>query len=368
MTADTEDKKTTTSSNKADPVRRLTFIMLLVAALLFVWYVLADRFAPWTDQARVQAYVVPIVSKVPGRVRQIYVSREQFVKPGDLLVQIDPTEYEIAVAHAESELELAGQDTGAETAEISSAQARVVDAQVHLEHMQTQAKRIFEVEKRGVVSKAKGDQARATVKQARAKLKLAESDLDKAKKQLGKKGKENPRVRSAFAILKQARIDLAETKIYVPSAGVITNLLIDDGHYAVTGTPLMTFVSTEDIWVQANYRENSIKNIKVGAKVDIVLDVAPGRAFSGTVSIIGHGVQQSSTGGEIGGLSAIQSESGWMRDAQRFPVIIHFDDDSAKGLRRMGGQADVQVYGDSSILNGLGWIWIRFMSVLSYIY
>ena len=368
MTADSEDKKTTEPNKKVDPVRRLTRNMLLVALVLFVWYILADRFAPWTDQARVQAYVVPIVSKVAGRVDEIFVSREQVVKSGELLVQIDPAEYEIAVAHAESELELAGQDTGAETAEISSAQARVVDARVHLDHMQTQAKRIIEVEKRGAISKAQGDRARAAVKQARAKLELATSDLEKAKQKLGKQGKENPRIRSAFAQLKQARIELAETKIYAPSVGIITNLQIDDGHYAKIGTPLMTFVSVDDVWIQANLRENSINNIKIGAKVDIALDVAPGREFSGTVSSIGVGVEQSSTGGEIGGLSSVQGKSGWMRDAQRFPVIIYFDDYSEKGLRRIGGQADVQIYGDSMILNGLGWLWIRFMSLLSYIY
>lgn len=351
-----------------DPVRRFTRWLLIVATILFIWYVLADRFAPWTDQARVQAYVVPIVSKVPGRVQVIYVQREQLVDPGELLVQIDPTEYEIAVKRAESELELAGQDTGAETAEVSSAQANVVDAKVHLEHMQTQAARIIEVEKRGAVSRAEGDQARAAVKQARARLELAESDLEKAKQQLGKEGTDNPRVRAAVADLKQARIDLAETKIYAPSRGVITNLIIDDGHYAQTGAPLMTFVSANDVWVQANIRENSIDNIKIGAAVDIALDVAPGRTFTGTVSSIGLAVEQSSTGGELGGLSEVKGKSGWMRQAQRFPVTIHFDNNNATGLRRVGGQADVQFYGGSSILNGLGWIWIRLMSVVSYIY
>ena len=65
-----------------------------------------------------------------------------------------------------------------------------------------------------------------------------------------------------------------------------------------------------------------------------------------------------------------KTTSGWLRDAQRFPVLIRFDDDSAKGLRVVGGQADVQIYTEHSnaLLNGLGWFWVRFMSWLSYVY
>ena len=69
-----------------------------------------------------------------------------------------------------------------------------------------------------------------------------------------------------------------------------------------------------------------------------------------------------------GDLVTIKGDSGWLRDAQRFPVIIYFDDESAYGYRLGGGQADVQIYGDNAVLNGLGWAWIRFMSILSYIY
>jgi hypothetical protein len=70
----------------------------------------------------------------------------------------------------------------------------------------------------------------------------------------------------------------------------------------------------------------------------------------------------------VGGLATIKGDAGWLRDAQRFPVIIKFTDDESAGLRRIGGQADVQIYGDNWLLNGLGWLWIRFMSLMSYVY
>ena len=130
----------------------------------------------------------------------------------------------------------------------------------------------------------------------------------------------------------------------------------------------MTFVSASDVWVKAYVRENGIGNLRVGDAVDIALDVAPGRVFPGRVSSIGFAVSQSS-GGTAGQLETVKSSSGWLRDAQRFPVIVHFEGDAAKGLRRVGGQADVQFYSDrNTLLNGLGWAWVRLMSLLSFVY
>jgi multidrug resistance efflux pump len=168
--------------------------------------------------------------------------------------------------------------------------------------------------------------------------------------------------------LKQAQINLSETKLYAPSDGGITNLTVDEGFYAKSGTALMTFISGTDVWVKAYLRENSLSNLKIGDPVEILLDVAPGKIFKGEVSTIGYGVSQPS-GGATGELETVQADSGWLRDAQRFPVIIKFSDDNSRGIRRHGGQADVQIYtGDHFIVNTLGRIWIRLMSYLSYVY
>lgn len=351
-----------------DPVKRVTKIVLYVVAFLFIWYVMADRLAPWTDQARIQAYVIPIVPEVSGRVESISVKQNQEVKSGALLLEVDATDYELALKSADSELKIAGQDIGADTASVSTAQARVVEAQANLNHMLIQSKRVYEVVEKGILPKFEADKARAAVSTAKAKVVSAKSEFAKAKSTLGQKGEDNPKIQSAIATLKQAQLDLARTKIYAPSDGGITNLNIDVGHYANKGSPVMTFISIDEVWVQANLRENSVANVKKGNEVDIALDVAPGRIFKGTVSSLGFAIKQQS-GGAVGDLETIKGDSGWLRDAQRFPVIITFDDDSVLGYRRLGGQADVQIYtGNNWIINALGWIWIRVMSWLSYIY
>jgi len=342
--------------------------VLYTVLFLFAWYVIADRVAPWTDQARVQSYVVPIVSQVSGRVIEINVNKDQLVHPGDILFKIDPADYKLAVENAESALELAGQEIGAGTASVTTAQAGVVEAETHLEHMKVQSVRVYELEEQDVLSKSDGDKARAKVKSAEAQLMSAQAQLEKAKQALGEKGNKNPRIRSAIAALKKAQLDLSRTIIVAPSLGGITNLQIDIGQYATAGSPQMTFIEIDNIWIQANLRENNLSNIKAGNSVDITLDVAPGKIFKGTVSSVGFAVD-SGDASTVGGLASVGGKSGWLRDAQRFPVIITFDDNSAVGYRRLGGQADVLVYtGNNWIINSLGWIWIRVLSWFSYVY
>lgn len=353
----------------ADPVRRFTWTLITLIVLLFFWYIAADRVAPWTDQARVQGWIVPISPKVSGKVKEVTVVQDQEVKAGDLLAVIDPVPYELALQRAEAAVTLAGQDIGAATAAVETAVAGVVEAKAKLDEYEVQLARLESIGKKGAISKAQLDSARAEREKASAQLSKARGELERAKQALGIQGDENPRMKDALAALGQAQIDLKGTKIKAPADGGITNLKIDKGYYAKAGSPLMTFVAFDDVWIQANFRENSVGNIQVGDPVDISLDMLPGRILKGTVTSKAFAVKQP-TGGMTGDVISVKGSSGWLRDAQRFPVLIKFDDESGYGYRMSGGQADVQVYTQESnwLMNGLGWLWIRFMSLMSYVY
>tara|TARA_R100001377_G_scaffold78562_1_gene56360 strand:+ start:2574 stop:3701 length:1128 start_codon:yes stop_codon:yes gene_type:complete len=351
-----------------DPVRKITKYILVFSALVFIWYIVADRHAPWSDQARVQTYVIPIVPQVSGRVTEVMVKQDQIVSPGDILFKIDPSDYELAVENAEAALELAGQEIGAGMASVVTAQAQLVVAETNVEHVNAQSARVFEMEEKNVLSHSDGDKARAAIKQSKAQVISAEANLDKAKQALGKEGNDNPRIRAAMAQLKKAQLDLSRTVVLAPSFGGITNLQIDTGFYAKAGAASMTFIEGDNAWVQVNLRENNLANLAIGNSVEIALDVNPGAIYQGKISSIGFAVDTSSTSA-VGGLATVESKTGWLRDAQRFPVMITFDDDSTKGKRRLGGQADVQIYtGDNWFVNSLGWLWIRVLSILSYVY
>jgi multidrug resistance efflux pump len=350
-----------------DPVRRLTRRVAIVCALLFLWYVTSDRWTPHTDQARVDGYVVPIAPEVSGRVTEVVVGNNQIVEAGDLLLKIDPFQYELAVTAAEADLEKAGQSIGMGTADIAAAQARLADAKAQLTHDRVEADRRITLEGLGVASKTEADRARASLSRGEAQLKTAQADLEKARESLGDAGRDNVEVQSAMAALERARDDLSNTSLYAPSKGGLADLSITVGQYASAGQPLMTFISASDVWVVAHLRENSLGNIKPGDAAEILLDVAPGRIFQGTVASIGYGVETSHD--QLGALPSVGSQSGWLRDPQRFPVIVRFGDDSSRGLRRAGGQADVVIYtGRNFVLNPLAWLWIRFLGLLSFVY
>lgn len=353
-----------------DPVQRMTRIVLYIAISFFVLYLVTDRLAPWTDQARVQTYVVPIVPQVSGKVIDINVVKDHIVQAGEVLFKIDPSDYQLALEIAESELEIAGQEIGANTAVVTTSQAKLIEAQINLEYIKTQSKRIFELEKQKVLAVSDGDKARAAIKQAISQVDSARAELEKSKQQLGEKGNNNPKIRAAIAALKKAQIDLSRTTVIAPTNGGITNLVISEGQYASVGSPLMTFVDFDTVWVSADFRENSIANIKIGDNVELALDVAPGKIFKGFINSIGFAVDDPSTGG-AGQLVTIKGKTGWLRDAQRFPVTIKFyENNHPKGLLRLGGQVDVQVYTQASnfVINTFSWIWIRVLSWLSYVY
>jgi multidrug resistance efflux pump len=357
-----------TEAPKADPVKRLTQMTLVIAGVFFIWYMFADRFTPWTDQAKVQAYVIPIVPQVSGRVLDVNVTNDQFVEAGTELFEIDPSDYILAVENAQTSLELAGQELGAGTASVATAQAGLVQAETNLDHVNAQSARVFELEERNLYSKSEGDKARAAIKAARAQVDSAQANLEKARQSLGAEGENNPRIRSAMATLKKAQLDLSRTKVIAPALGGVTNLQIEKGYYAKAGAAAMTFVEAESVWVQANLKENNLAHLQPGAEVDLLLDIMPGTLYKGVVRSVGFAVSTDNQG-TVGSLQTVKSSTGWLRDPQRFPVIIEFAEPVPAGLKRVGGQVDVQVYNEESpILNAIGKVWITVLSWLSFIY
>ncbi len=354
---------------KMDPARRITLIVLAVAAVVFIWYVASDRITPYTSQARVQGLTVPIMTQVSGYLVDIRVRLHDIVEPGDTLMQLDRRLYEVAVRNAEATLDNARQQVGALTATVRSSEGRLGVARAQLDRAQRNYNRVqaVQAENPGALSQWDIDQAETSLAQAVERVTSAEADLDRAIQQLGETGPNNPTLRAAEAALDQARIDLGFTTLRAPSRGAIESFSLDVGQFAAAGQPLAVFVSTHDVWIEADMRENNISNIKPGDEVEFTFDVAPGRIFSGTVTSVGYGV--SDGGGESpGALPTVQSSSGWLRDPQRFPVVVRFDTDETQGLLRIGGQVDVLVYTNNNfILNTIGWIRIRLSSLLSYV-
>jgi multidrug resistance efflux pump len=364
-----EEEKREDSGSKKDPIRKITLIVLAACLVVFIWYILADRFTPYTGQARVQTVLVPIVPRVSGYLADVDVQLHSRVERGDLLFQLDRRPFELAIRSAEANVDQTLQRLGAQGATVKAAVARVGVSKAQLDRAQRNYDRVQSILEKnpGALSLADRDRAETGLAQAVERVASSEGDLEKAKQELGIEGPENPQLRTALVALEQAQLDLYFSTLIAPYAGVIESFNVDVGHYAQSGQPLATFVADHDNWIQADMRENNLANIKIGDRVELVLDVAPGRVFNGTVRSLGYGVSSENTTNR-GDLPTISSSQGWLRDPQRFPVIIAFEGEDALGYRRAGGQVDVVIYtGKHPVLNAISWIRIRFTSLLSYV-
>lgn len=359
-----------TSEKKKDPVRKWTFIVMGLCLVLFILYLFGDRLTPYTDQARVHAFVVPLAPQVAGKVLEVNVVNNQLVKAGDPLFSIDPGSYELAVQSAEAALNNTRQSIEAGISNVKAAEANVefARASVWRNEKDTERMRRIREDDPGAISERRIQSAEASLSSARAKLAAAIANLESTRKALGSTDENNAQLQQARSALDTARLNLERTVVHAPRDGLITDLRVAEGNYAAAGSPLMTFIAIHDSWIQADMSENNLGNLRDGNRVEITFDVRPGKVYEGTVRRTGYGVQVSSN--PLGTLPTIQNQRDWLREEQRFAVIIDFNAaDIDRSNLRVGSQASVIVYtGDHWILNTIGKLYIRLAAYLSYLY
>jgi multidrug resistance efflux pump len=371
-TSDSSSAAPPPQSPGADPSRKALKWIVILIVLSLAWYLLADRFTPYTQQARVQAYVVPVAAEVSGRVTRVFVHNNQEVNAGDVLFEIDGEQYRIAADRARADLETTRRQIGASTAGIDSATASLRAAIANEVKARQDSDRLEKLysEDQGTVSLRRLEVARATYVQAQSQVEAAQAEVERAREQQGGNEAENAQLRSAAGALAKAKLDLANTRIRARSGGVITDLRTEVGQFAAAGNPVMTLIAIHDVWVSADMTENNLGHLKPGTPVAIALDALPGEVFEGRVRSIGYGVSvgQSTPPGT---LPTVQNSRDWLRPAQRFPVIVEFDNDERKRLSnvRVGGQAEVMAFpSPGNPLNPLGRVFLRVMSWLSFLY
>ena len=369
---ETKDSEEVATPQKAhrDPVRMWTFILLGLVLLLLAWYLRADRVTPYTSQARLRAMVVPIAPEVSGLITSVEVENNQFVEEGQELFKIDKHNYELALQIAKAQFDSAKQATAVSASAVDSAKASLDAATSNLVLAKQDAERMRKIREAdaGAISIRRLELAESTLASAAAAVTAARATVKQAQEAYGAEGERNYRILQAQANLEHAKHDLEKTTVHAPKKGLVTGVQLEKGKFAAAGSPQMTFVGTEKYWVQAEFTENNLAHIQQGNEVEMVFDVFPGEIFKGTVREMGYGVAVDAT--PLGALPTIQNKRGWLRDTQRFPVLIDFKiADGPKEMLKVGSQVTVIAYtGDHWLSNLLAKFYIRVTSIFAYAY
>ena len=325
-------------------------LLLIIALVIFLIWKFFFNHTVTTDNAYVGADTASITSMVTGQVSQVLASDTQHVKKGQLLVQVDPRDAEIAVAQAKAELIKAQRQykqTQANSSSldaqifvsdnaIQSAAAQVAKAQADLKKAQDELSRRVQLSSSGAVSKEELSTAQNAVNTAKAAFDVAQAGLEQAKSSQkaaqsnlaanealiqGANENSTPDVLVAQAKLKQALLDLERTQIKAPLDGVVTRRNIQVGQRVSPGTTLMMVVPEHQLYVDANFKESQLQNVLPGQKVTLTSDLYGSSVeYHGTVVGFSGG-----TGSAFALIPAQNATGNWIKVVQRLPVRIQLD-------------------------------------------
>ena len=315
--------------------------LLLVAGGAYVWAT-GGRFQE-TDNANLRQARITIAADTAGRIVEVDVTDSAQVKAGDVLFVVDPEPYRIALAQADAALEGARLNVGQLRAAHSQAVAQQHNAENNVTYLQSEFDRQQALEKRGVSTKSSLDQAGRALAQARDQLQAAREAVSGALAALGGNAgietDEHPTVQAALAARDKAAYQLAQTTVRAPVDGVVAQAFsFKEGQYVSAGSPLFSLVETGDSWVEANFKETQLTNMRVGQTAEVTLDTFPDRPLTATIESIGAG-----TGAEFSVLPAQNATGNWVKVTQRIPVRLKVEDADAQALLRTGMSAVVSV-------------------------
>jgi membrane fusion protein (multidrug efflux system) len=303
-------------------LRVLAAIVVIGAIAWAVFHFALAKPEEQTDDAYVAGDVVAITARDPGTVIALYADNTQTVKAGTPLIDLDPATADVGVAAAAAELARAVRATRASFSNVDTLDATVGQAAAQLQRAENDLQRRRGAATEGAVSGEELAHAADAVTVAKANLNAARSQQAQAQSSVsGTTVSNNPAVLAAIAAYRRAAITRAHMHITAPIDGVVAQKQVQIGQQVAPGTPLMAVVPLDRVWIDANFRETQLKNVRIGQPVTITTDVYGGDiVFHGTV------IGMAAGSGNAFALLPPQNASGnWIKITQRVPVRIALD-------------------------------------------
>ena len=355
------DSSKTPSPSSANPAGRrkgLTLVATAVAVAAVAWggwhWVVASRYQT-TDNAYVAGNVVQITPQVGGTVLSIGADDTDYVRAGQVLVQLDPADYLVQLAQAESQLAQTARQTRTLYANNAPLAAQVAQREADLQRLKADAaKARDDVERRrpltatGAVGKEEFEHAQAVFTAASNAVSAADAAVRAAKAQLaaaeaqtqGSTAEDFPAVMAAAAKVREAYLALQRTRLVAPVDGYVAKRGVQLGQRVAAGAPLMTVVDLHHLWVDANFKESQLADLRMGQKVALTADVYGDKTtYEGQVVGLGAG-----TGAAFSLLPAQNATGNWIKVVQRVPVRISLAPEALQQHPlRVGLSMDVKV-------------------------
>ena len=329
---------------KRRPVIAIGTVMLGTLLFLGLHFLARSFTHESTDDAFLSANVVALAPRVAGQVKRVYVDDNQPVKAGELLVEIDPADYEVQLAQkqaaqvaAEANVRLLEASINLLATEVATAEATAKQSEAEAEADQARAgqansdlKRAEDLIRKNTISPQEFDSAKAAAAAADATLKAgrekASSDRSKiaesqAQLEAGRRAWQRAQAQAhqAEADVRQAKLNLSYTRLTAPQEGRVTHKAVEEGDYVQVGQRLLALVPAE-VWVTANFKETQLQRIQPGQPVKIEVDSIGGRTFAGHVDSI-----QAGSGAAFSLLPPENAVGNFVKVVQRVPVKITFD-------------------------------------------
>lgn len=294
----------------------------VVAVVLAAYFYVSGGRYEKTEDAYVMTARTAISANVPGRVVELAVHDNQAVQRGDLLYRLDDAPFRIYVEEAEAQLATATLQIESLKATYQQRQGDIVSAQETLAFQRSELERQKRLITSGIASQAQVDRATHSLDEARARLASVQHEITGVIAQLGGNPQidpaKHPAVQQAKAALDRARLNLSYTTITAPSDGVVTRVeQLQVGSYVTASTPVFALVSTHDVWLEANFKEDQLGHMRAGQAASVRIDSYPGKTFKGKVVSVSPG-----TGSQFSMLPAENATGNWVKVVQRLPVRI----------------------------------------------
>ena len=276
-----------------------------------------------TDDAYVAGYVSVVSPRVDGRVAQVLVDNNQHVTPGQVLVTLEPQDYETTVAREAGNLGRLRQQLSQEYVKVATSKTRISQAEANFRLAKIDLARYTKLFEHRTIPKQTLDQVQTRYHVTQAMVNQAQRQYHEALAAIGGSTdiplEDQPAVKEAKAKLEQARLNLGYTRIRAQVEGYITRRQVEVGNWVKAGQPLMMLVplKTDRLWIQANYKETQLTNVYIGQPATVTVDTYPGITFKGRVDSIMAG-----TGAAFSLLPPENATGNWVKVVQRVPVKI----------------------------------------------